>query len=145
MSSQNFLSDKTERCKEPGVSKPTPEPQSDPKNSAVVEVTCMQSAMSAPLSSPTNVLIWGTVAKQPVKLLVDTGAEVSVVSENFYESILRASHSLLHKGTIDSVKTANGHVVFVCGFVSFPVFIGKKEYQCDASVVPGLSYDVVLG
>eukprot|EP00795_Rhopilema_esculentum_P010373 gene10373-19075_t len=40
MSSQNFLSDKTERCKEPGVSKPTPEPQSDPKNSAVVEVTC---------------------------------------------------------------------------------------------------------
>ena len=145
MSSQNFPSNKTERCKEPDVSKPTPEPGSDYKNSAVVEIPCMQSAMSAPLSSPTNVLIWGTVAKQPVKLLVDTGAAVSVVSENFYESILRASHSLLHKGTIDSVKTANGHVVFVRGFVSFPVFIGKKEYQCDASVVPGLSYDVVLG
>ena len=69
-------------------------------------------------------IIWGTVAKQPVKLLVDTGAAVTVINDNFYENVLRTHYSLLNNRTIDSAKTANGHVAFVRGFVSFPVVIG---------------------
>ena len=68
----------------------------------------MQSAMSTPLSSHSNVLIWGTVAKQRVKLLAVIGTVVSVLSQKFYQRILSAKHSLLKKGIIDSVKTAIG-------------------------------------
>ena len=33
----------------------------------------------------------------------------------------------------------------VTGFVSFPVLIGGSEYSCNASIVPGLAYNIVLG
>ena len=68
-----------------------------------------------------------------------------MISDTFYENVLCTRYSLLNNRTIDSVKTANGHVVFVHGFLSFPVGIGKTDYQCDACVVPGLLYDIVLG
>ena len=41
------------------------------------------------MSTPSNVLIWGTVLKQPLKLLVDTGAAVTIISERFFHDILR--------------------------------------------------------
>ena len=145
MTSQNVSAIKSKPSGEPKVSNPDQEPKTKNECDQAVEIPCIESALSVPVHPPSNVLIWGNVAKQPVKLLVDTGAAVTVVSENFYETFLHARYSLLNNRTIDSVKTANGHVVFVRGFVSFPVSIGKKDYECEASVVPDLSYDVVLG
>ena len=46
---------------------------------------------------PSNVLIWGTACKQPCKVLVDTGAAITVISEQFLlmfcAQILRSKHA----------------------------------------------------
>ena len=97
------------------------------------------------LSTPSNVLIWGTVLKQPFKLLVDTGAAVTVISERFFHEVLRVKYALTQKQLFDSIKTANGGTVPVAGTASFDVSIGESDYVCDAIVVPNLSYNVVLG
>ena len=91
-----------------------------------------------------NICIFGEVAKQKVRLLVDTGAAITVVSEQFYRDILSITHALKSK-TVDNIKTADGHTTPVVGFVSFPIIIGDKVYDCQASVVPNLAYNVVLG
>ena len=46
---------------------------------------------------------------------------------------------------INSIKTTNGSTVSVSGSVNFPVLLGDQEYSCDATIVPGLAYNVVLG
>ena len=97
------------------------------------------------ISLTTNVLIWGVVLKQSTKMLVDTGAAVTVISDAYYHDILRSVYQLKRNTRLDSVKTANGNSVPVTGFVSFPVLIGQSEYSCDASIVPGLAYNIVLG
>ena len=92
-----------------------------------------------------NVSIWGIVEKQQFKVLVDTGAAVTVVSEKFYKEILRARHPLITEGGLDSVRTADGNSVPVRGTVTFSIILGHTSYLCSASVVVGLSYNIVLG
>ena len=41
------------------------------------------------LANIANVLIWATVLQQHVKLLVDTGAAVTVISDKFFNKVLR--------------------------------------------------------
>ena len=97
------------------------------------------------VSTPSNVLIWGTILKQHFKLLVDTGAAVTVVSEGFFHDVLRCKYALTQKQLFESIKTANGGTVPVTGAVSFDLSIGQCDYDCNAVVVPDLSYNVVLG
>ena len=109
------------------------------------EIPCLGIDNPVSPSKLSNVLIWGTVLKQPIKFLVDTGAAVTVVSDTFYADVLRAQFALKPNDRIDNVKTANGHTVSVTGLVSFPAILGDAEYSIEASVVPGLAYNVVLG
>ena len=109
------------------------------------EIPSISSNLTDSPSTTANVLVWGTVEKQPFKLLVDTGAAVTVVSDRFYNDILRATHGMLKQEELDSVRTADGSSVPVTGAVSFSVSIGNRVYLCNASVVVGLAYNVVLG
>ena len=70
---------------------------------------------------------------------------MTVVSDRFYNDILRATHGMLKQEELDSVRTADGSSVPVTGAVSFSVSIGNRVYLCNASVVVGLAYNVVLG
>ena len=97
------------------------------------------------LANLTNVLIWGTVLQQHVKLLVDTGAAVTVISDKFFNEVLRTKYSMTQNQQFESIKTASGNTVAVTGAVSFSVTIGNLNYVCEAVVVPNLSYNVVLG
>ena len=92
-----------------------------------------------------NVLIWGVVLSQAFQVLVDTGAAVTVISEKFFNDILRARFLLEKCDAVDCIRTANGNTVSVTGCASFPVTLGNSEYICKALVVPGLAYNVVLG
>ena len=112
--------------------------QSDSISSNIVP--CIDSQKS----TISNVSIFGTVSSQKVRLLVDTGAAISVVSEQFYKNTLRPSF-LLQQNTVDNIKTADGNITPVIGLVSFDVTIGKHLYNYNASVVPNLAYDIVLG
>ena len=77
--------------------------------------------------------------------MVDTGAAVTVVSEKFYQEILRARYPLITEGGLDSVRTADGNTVPVRGTVTFSIIMGHNAYVCSASVVVGLSYNIILG
>eukprot|EP00794_Sanderia_malayensis_P016269 gene16269-17909_t len=92
-----------------------------------------------------NVSIFGTVLSQKIPLLVDTGAAICVVSEKFYNEILRSSFLLQKNDSVDNIKTADGNITPVVGLVSFKVTIGDQLYNCNASVVPNLAYSIVLG
>ena len=92
-----------------------------------------------------NVLIWGKIQNQAFQVLVDTGAAVTVISEQFFNDILRAYILLERSEAVNCVRTANGNTISVKGSVTFPILLGDEEYSCKALVVPGLAYSVVLG
>ena len=92
-----------------------------------------------------NVSIFGTVMSQNVRLLVDTGAAITVISEQFFRDVLCPNVLLKSNNAIDNIKTAAGHTTPVIGLATFVVTIGDHIYNCDASVVPNLAYCVVLG
>ena len=106
------------------------------------EIPCVQTDHE---NMPSNVLIWGTVCKQPFKVLVDTGAAITVISEKFFVEVLRAYFAIQKSERVDNIKTADGSKVPVIGSVRFPLLLGDNEYSCDATIVPGLAYSVVLG
>ena len=117
------------------------------KKSPVVteDIPAIESDIINDKQSFSNVSIFGKIKKQDVRLLVDTGAAISVVSEQFYKDNLRFDVSLRNNNSIDNIKTADGHTTPVIGFVQFVVAIGDQDYNCGASVVPNLAYQVVLG
>ena len=101
-----------------------------------VDIPCIELEGNLYSSAPSNILIWGTVCKQPIRVLVDTGAAITVVSEQFYVDMLRTNFAMKKSDKIDSIKTANGSTVSVSGSVNFPVLLGDQEYSCDANIVP---------
>ena len=68
-----------------------------------------------------------------------------MISDIYYNDILRPVFELKSNVQLESVRTANRNSVPVTGSVSFPVIIDQLEYQCDASVVSGLAYNIILG
>ena len=66
-----------------------------------------------------NVSINGTISSQKVRLLVDTGAAISVAGESFNYDVLRASFYLKKSETISTIKSADGSTSPVSGLVSF--------------------------
>ena len=54
--------------------------------------------------------------------MLDTDVAVTVVSEKFYQEILRARLSLINEGGLDSVLTADGNAGPVRGTVHFRLF-----------------------
>ena len=106
-------------------------------------IPTIETGSTIPLT--TSVLIWGVVLNQSTKMLVDTGAAVTVISDAYYHDILQSVYHLKQNTWLYSVITANGNSIPVTGFVSFPVLIGQSKYSCDASIVPGLAYNIVLG
>ena len=86
-----------------------------------------------------NVLIWGTACKQSCKVLVDTGAVITVISEQFFADVLRANFAIQTCEKIGSINTADGTKVPVTGEVRFPLLLGDSEYSCEATIVPGLA------
>ena len=109
------------------------------------DLPLISSEFSYSSSTQSNVLIWGIVEKQNFKLLVDTGAAVTVISDKFYNDVLRVAYRVRRQESLNSVKTADGKEVPVVGAVSFPIIVGSVSYQCHAFVVAGLAYNIVLG
>ena len=71
---------------------------------------------------PSNVLIWGTACKQSCKVLVDTGAAITVISEQFFVD-LRGTVAFQTCEKIGCIKAADGSKVPVIGAVRFTLFI----------------------
>ena len=70
---------------------------------------------------------------------------MTVVSEQFYNEILRVTYRVRKQENLHSVKTADGKEVPVVGAVSFSFLIGSVTYKCNAFIVSCLAYNIVLG
>ena len=117
----------------------------DFENKVVNEIPCMNFEEENARHNFANVSIFGTVMNQQIKLLVDTGAAITVVSEDFYNEVLRPTIELKKNDLVGNIKTADRNISPVSGFLPFLAKIGGKDYVCDASVVPKLAYKIVLG
>ena len=127
----------------PGESYPQAEPVADVDSKA--QNIPPIGSYSANKTTFSNVAVCGCILSRNVHLLVDTGAAISVVSEQFYNATLQPSVQLKKDNLISNIKTADGNTTPVIGFVSFEIIIGDHSYNCDASVFPNLAYQVVLG
>ena len=92
-----------------------------------------------------NILIDGVVSTAPVQVLVDTGAAVIIISGEFYHKVISTSSPLQVSQMLQSVKKANGTHIPIEGVTTFNLLLGQTNYSCNAFVVSGLSYSVVLG
>ena len=65
--------------------------------------------------------------KQPLKLLVDTGATVSIVNEILCKDYLRQKFPLNQDQRSDGTKTVDGNMLLVMGAVKFQLVIGMNS------------------
>ena len=91
-----------------------------------------------------NVIINGTVDDTPVKVLVDTGASVTVIARHFYHSTLSASSPVQVSQILQSIKTANGAQVPVEGIVTFNITLGQSIPATSVMLMLSLVWATLL-
>ena len=87
----------------------------------------------------------GVIAGEAVQLLVDTGACLSVIDEQFLQKIYGPFSPKMTDGFLPSIKTVNGERVPVLGKITVPIELNGREFVCDFHVMQNLAYDAILG
>ena len=85
------------------------------------------------------------IAGQKVQLIVDTGACLSVIDEQFLKRIYGQSFPKMTDGYLSSVLTVNRERVPVLGKITIPIELDGSDYLCDFHVMQHLAYDAILG
>ena len=83
--------------------------------------------------------------RQRIKALVDTGAAVSVIDENFLKEIYQGHLPPLQKHSSGDVKTVSGAPLPVSGTFTTTLEIANGLYSSTFLVVRDLTYDALLG
>ena len=92
-----------------------------------------------------DLTIAGEVAGQAVQLLVDTGACVSAMDEQFFKKIYGRCPPKMTDGSLSTVQTISGDKVPVLGKITVPLRLNGREYPCDFHVMQNLAFDAILG
>ncbi|KAL9951635.1 hypothetical protein ACROYT_G044337, partial [Oculina patagonica] len=87
----------------------------------------------------------GKIAGQAVQLLVDTGACVSAIDQQFFTKIYGQFPPKLSDGSLLSVQTFNGDTVPVLGKITVPLQLNGHKYSCEFHVMQSLAYEAILG
>ena len=87
----------------------------------------------------------GEIAGQAVQLLVDTGACVSAIDEQFFAKMYGQFPPNRSEGSLSSVQTVSGEKVPVLGKITIPLQLQGREYTCEFHVMQNLAYDAILG
>ena len=85
------------------------------------------------------------IAGQNVQLIVDTGACLSVIDEQFLKKIYRQSFPKMTDDYLPSILTVNRERVPVLGKITIPIELNGSDYLCDFHVMQHLAYDAILG
>jgi len=96
-------------------------------------------------SKPRDLTVSAILNGQRIKALVDTGAAVSVIDENFLKEIYQGHLPPLQKHSSGDVKTVSGAPLPVSGRFATTLEIAKGLYSCTFLVVRDLTYDTLLG
>ena len=98
-----------------------------------------------PQSKPRDLTVSAMLKGQHIKALVDTGAAVSVIDENFLKEFYQGHFSPLQKHSSGDVKTVSGAPLPVSGRFTTTLEIANGLYSCTFLVVRDLTYDALLG
>ena len=94
---------------------------------------------------PSDLPTTGEIASKLVQLLVDTGACVSAIYEQFVHKTYGQFLPKMTNGSLTSVQTISGDKVPVLGKISVPLKLNGFEYSCGFHVMKNLAYDAILG
>ena len=98
-----------------------------------------------PQSKPRDLTVSAMLKGQHIKALVDTGAAVSVIDENFLKEFYQGHFSPLQKHSSGDVKTVSRAPLPVSGRFTTTLEIANGLYSCPFLVVRDLTYDALLG
>ena len=122
-----------------GGSVPGPTPSSTP-------AACADACNIEPFQpKPRDLTVTATLNGQDIKMLVDTGAGMSVVDEQFLRALYKGTLPELHGSSLSSVKTVSGEALPVLGKLQVVLQIAGGNYVCNLQVVKDLTYEAVLG
>ena len=96
-------------------------------------------------AKPRDLTVTAQLNGQDIKLLVDTGAGMSVIDEQFAQEVYRGELPELQKSALINVKTVSGEELPVLGKIKVILGIAGGKYPCELQVVKNLTYDAVLG
>ena len=82
----------------------------------------------------------------PVKMLYDTGADVSCISERMFRQIpVDQRPPRLPGESAQRFKAAGGHELSCKGRYLIPITVGKKQVEYPCFVIQNLSEEAILG
>ena len=87
----------------------------------------------------------GKIAGKSVHLLVDTGACVSAINEQFLKKTYGDVSLNMSDGPFSSVQTVSGEEVPLLGKITVPLHLNGSQYPCEFHVMQNLAYDAILG
>ena len=96
-------------------------------------------------TKPRDLTVTARLNGQDVRLLVDTGAGISVIDEHFLTELYGGILPALRTSSSSQVKTVSGEAVPVLGNMKVTLQIAGGDYSCDFLVVRNLAYEALLG
>jgi len=84
--------------------------------------------------------VWGTINNRPVRMMIDTGAQVSVMSV----SLFKAVGGELSTGP-RSLRVANNTKISSVGECTIDLALGRRVFAVDVLVLQDTSYPFILG
>ena len=95
--------------------------------------------------NPRSLTTNGKIAGKSVHLLVDTGACVSAINEQFLKKTYGDVSLNMSDGPFSSVKTVSGEEVPLLGKITVLLHLNGHQYPCEFHVMQNLAYDAILG
>ena len=92
-----------------------------------------------------TLLINAFINEVPAVCLIDTGAEVTVISEEFWQTIPTENKLPLETGDWASICTVSGQQMPCTGSTEVTFRFHIREYQARAIIVDGFGFDAVIG
>ncbi len=85
------------------------------------------------------------INKARKKALLDTGATLNYMSDQFYRSELIQGMNCQYRSADINVKAANRSLMKSQGIITIPLEINGRECNVDFCILEGLSHDLILG
>ena len=93
-----------------------------------------------------NAFLTGQIHGDPVDLLVDTGACISVIDVGFVKEILsEVNLPVMASSTYSEVETVGGDKLPTIGQLQVPLSFNGRKFTCQFHVIENMTYNAVLG
>ena len=96
------------------------------------------------VGSPDSFCVLGELGNKAIKFLLDTGAAISAVNEQYLENFISDRFSVSEVDQL-RINSVDGHQLQVKGKIELPVRIGNQTFLFDFYVIKDLSYEAILG